>query len=297
MKFGMKVEFKTSPLELGKKKITFKQTKTLRDDGHTITALLSFVSPIMQVIGTARNDSKEPLFNAKTNERVRFVPEQLIKCKYYNYNLNKFSEVLIPKEALIQVYEESDEKLKVIEDAIQKKLYIIATINDKSESTKTIIRPNQLIYRAGRYLLRNYDYKRTCEVEYLLEKLNVIETKEKVEIEVLPSFKIVKSKVQTSAPNKKNIDSLNTKYPKNLFWISYEDFNEEKTKRLIAIKKTIESDDLDENGHKYNYLIVHCYLRNDERLFRIDRIKRIAVINLVDDVTYPIKIGKVQSPA
>ncbi len=72
--FGAFVTLKTIQLESVKKRSFLNQKGNSNDENSkTINALLTFVPPLMQVIGTAKSESKEPIFDPKTNLRKRFI--------------------------------------------------------------------------------------------------------------------------------------------------------------------------------------------------------------------------------
>jgi hypothetical protein len=121
------VRFKTAQFESGKKKSALKQTEYLATKNKkTITANLSFVSPVMQVVGTVKSEIKEPLVDLKIGERRRFISKLLIKCKYFNSLSDKFSEALIPIEALEFIQEINSGKLDFIKKTIEDKGYLKA---------------------------------------------------------------------------------------------------------------------------------------------------------------------------
>lgn len=288
-KIGSLVELKTASLELGKKKITLKQTGNSEYNNYIVTAHLSFVSPIMQVIGTSKNEPKEPIFSSKTNEKIRYISNHFVKCKYYNPISDKLSEILIPVEALHTIQEVSKENLITIKNIIEGKENLQITY----DSSETIIRPKKIISRAGRYYLKGYNYKTGNDIEINFLELGNFKpiAYEDTFLDELPSFNL-KPKLNVVSLNSKTISDIFKRWKDRLFSISYLNSSGEKSKRVIAIKEIVDSKEKDDDGEPIYYIISHCFTKNDERYFKSNRIKKIKVLNVAAPNTPPVKVKK-----
>jgi hypothetical protein len=304
IKVGQTVRFITVDHELGKKKSSFKKFGNLTED-KTITALLSFVSPLLEVIGTVRNDNKEPIFD-KFNQRKRWFTEKLIKCKYYNFFSEKFSEIVLPVETLEIARKPNRDLLMTISKAIEEGKFLKALSPKATDniSTTTIIKPERINSRNGKYFVDCYNYlkNRTEEIPIDYEDvikhdgdgvlINQFEIIEELFINELPSFNEIGQKIDFKTINKKNIDSLDEKK----YWrIRYKSQNDDITERTIIKEKIFSSDiplnkedDIeDDSTKKIEYLKAKCLLRDADRYFRIDRIQNIKVLNLNVEVAKP----------
>jgi DNA-binding Xre family transcriptional regulator len=264
---GTLVTLCTAQLELKKLKSSYKSEGG--KERSSINPLLSFVSPIMQIIGTAKNESKEPLYDSKTGNKKKEISELLIKCKWFNPSSEKFSEKLIPIEALTLIPQVDEEKLKEIATFIKKGVPIVIKFNGK----ETIFMPAKIIYTHGFYKLSGYDYLSNTVKEFLIDDKLILDKKdENVFINKVPNF------VDAKLKNEKYLSQLETVIKdaiteNNYVRIKYKDRNNNVTLRTIKNFKT-------EPENEVIYLIGHCILRNAERNFHIDRIQFLEVLNL-----------------
>ena len=263
---GKSVTLLTAQLELNKLKSFDKNEGGKK--WSSISPLLSFVSPIMQIIGTAKNESKEPLFDAKTGNKKREISELLIKCKWFNPSSEKMSEKLIPIEALTIIPPVNEKEITKILSFIEKGEHIII----KSKNKETIIKPLNVRCIHGFYKLSGYDYLTNKVEEFLIDEGLEIPEKniDKRCIDIVPNVKI-------NMPHNEQLEStiLKAKNDKNYLRIKYKDRNGNVTVRTIEGFETIISDG-------FNYLVGKCLLRNDMRNFVIskDRIHFLEVLNL-----------------
>lgn len=269
LQIGTSVTLYTAQLELKKFKSSYKNEGG--KERSSINPLLSFVSPIMQIIGTSKNESKEPLFDAKTGNKKREISELLVKCKWFNPSSEKMSEKLIPIEALSIIPEVDEEKLNKIAYFIEKGEHIII----KSNNRETIIKPDNIKCTHGFYKL--------CGFDYLANKVEEFSIDEGLEIpgKNVDSFKI-------KIPNFKNEEYRNKTYPEQLKMAIGD---AEKNNSYVRIKygdrngnvtlRTIRGFSINKEG---TYLIGHCILRNAERNFHFERIQFLEVLNLKQPV-------------
>ena len=263
---GSSVTLCTAQLELKKLKSSYKNEGG--KERSSINPLLSFVSPIMQIIGTAKNESKEPLFDAKTGNKKREVSELLIKCKWFNPSSEKMSEKLIPIEALSIIPKVDEEKLAEIASFIEKGEHIVI----KSNERETIIKPDNIKCTHGFYKLSGYDYLTNKVEDFSIDEGLVITEIgiDKRCIDIVPNVKVNKLHVEQLEDV-----ILKAKNNKNYVRIKYKDKNGNVTIRTIESFDTIPHDGS-------NYLVGKCLLRNDIRNFVIhkDKIHFLEVLNL-----------------
>jgi hypothetical protein len=264
---GTLVTLRTAQLEL--KKLKSFDKKEGGKEWSSIIPLLSFVSPIMQIIGTAKNESKEPLFDAKTGNKKREISELLVKCKWFNPSSEKMSEKLIPIEALSIIPKVDEEKLSEIDSFIKNGEHIIIKFNGR----ETIINPQNIRCTHGFYTLSGYDYLSNKVEEFPIDdKLNMLKKCENRFLIKVPNFQndeLKKEKYSIQLEKVIGEAKNNNSYVR----IKYGDRNGNVTLRTIK-KFRIES------NAEGTYLIGHCILRNAERNFHFERIQFLEVLNL-----------------
>lgn len=266
IQIGASVTLFTAHLELQKMKSSYKSEGG--KERSSVNPLLSFVSPIMQIIGTAKNESKEPLYDSKTGNKKKEISELLIKCKWFNPSSEKLSEKLIPIEALTLIPQVDEEKLKEIGDFIK----IGEPILIKFDSNKTIIKPIKIKYTHGFYKLSGFDYLDNLVHEFSIDaKLETSKIEGYYFIDRVPNFKDEELDLKYSEQLKQVIQKAITE--KNYIRIKYKDPNNNVTLRTIKNFKT-------EPENEETYLTGHCMLRNAERNFHLDRIQFLEVLSL-----------------
>ncbi len=264
--YGSLVTLKTTFLEIAKQKSSF-SIESNREKS-TINPVLSFLSPVMQVIGTSKIDSKEPKFDSKTGN-ARSVSELLVKCKWFNSSSDKMSEKLLPIEALISIPSIDDTLFNKIEVLIKSSTSIKLKIGNK----RTILTPQKIKYTHGFYSVVGYDHlqNRTINVEILNLKKTLKE--HKLIQERFPNFQLEEyPSTQIKTGIKKAIEQ------KTYIRIKYRDRAGNVTTRTVEPYKTHV---VNEPSHPDStYLVAHCLLRNAERYFRIERISSVEIFNL-----------------
>ena len=271
------VTFKTVPIELGKKKISLKQSGN--EKNKSITGILSFTSPVMQIIGTAKSDSKEPFLDSRTGEVKRVISRQLVKCKYYNHISDKLSEAQIPIEALLKVNTFRETWLVELKEAIQKSRFLKVKSSNPT-FVYTFIKPLGITYKAGNYYLESEDYLDNSIKEIIILNDNQFDFLD-YQFQHLPKFIETGENLDFKSISKSTLIELND----NHFWrIKYTDFNGITTIRTIYNPSFLKMD-ISENPERPNiidYIKATCILRKHEtRYFRIDRIQTLKVLDLV----------------
>jgi len=286
--FGTSVVFKTAQIEIGKKKASLKQIGALATDKNkSITGLLAFTSPLMQVIGSAKSESKEPFLDPKTGKVKREISKRLIKCKYYNSTSEKFSEVLIPIEALTSITKIGDERLSKVREWILNKVFL-TTSSTNPLLSKTIIKPLKINFRIGNYYLEGMDYLENKVIDILIEATESQFIPIDAEFDQLPMFEATGKHLIIKPIRKDTLAAL----PPNKPWrIKYKDANNNVTTRTIYNSDFYHSEERNsdtEETETVHYLKASC-LGSDgaSRYFRIDRIQTLKVLEI--DVAEAIK--------
>lgn len=280
IQYGAEVIFRTSNIELAKKKSTLRKQDNVGLN-YTITAELTFVSPVMQVLGTIEHKEKDSLEHKKTGETIKEITSCLVKCKYYNPSANKFSETLMPIEALELVRKISDKHLDKIKASITDNVFLLIKIS--GVKTDSLVKLEKVNFRNGIYYVSVFSYVDNNHFEIAANDFKIVDVKNNFYSEELPRFKESMGKLIVTPIDIENIKKLLTKIDgKKYLRISYKDINENITWRTIDDCKVLTSDELDEKKHKIKveYLKAHCILRNAIRHFRIDRIQKIQVLDL-----------------
>ncbi len=272
--YGRLVLLKTYRIEGGKKKSSisiesdpFNGSK----DKNIINPLLSYVSPVMQIIQVLEakaTDKKEPEFDQKTGERKRFISKWLVKCKWYNPN-DKLSEKLLPIECLELIPIVPYELLERVQEKIKEEGFY--------KYKKTVILPQKL------YILNGFYFFKACD--FILNKITDIEITSNTELMDAPSYYVFEAPVFDF----ENGEAL----PDDYFISQYVDFVGKgiSTKAYLRIKyqsrtgkisnRTLKDYvlvNIEEGTKQVAYLRGYCMTRKAIRNFRIDRIEKMQVL-------------------
>ncbi len=278
---GTIVTLSTAQLELSKVKSSYKIEGG--KERASLTPMLSFVSPLMQVIGTPRNEKKESLFDVKTGAKKKEISEQLVKCKWFNPASDKMSETLIPIEALDVIPSIDEQMLNDFSSYIEENQHLTITI--ERIPYQTIFLPQTIKYVHGRYFIVGYDYIKNQPDEFEISKLSVIKLGSPF-VGKAPNFKDIKQNSLSLTEQIREVIEEGVNECKYLR-IKYNDKNNNITLRTIR-DSSIEIVPFD--GNQTAFLKAFCELRNAERYFQISRIQSVEILNF----TYPVpKVKKV----
>lgn len=273
---GVTVTLKTMELELAKKKSSFTYEDTSLyhgSDSSTITALLSYLPPSLQVISVLPHKSKYPTH--KKDQEIRKVPSLDVKCFWYNSQKESLSEQVLPIEALQMVVPANEDVIKQIIELIAKPSAIeITELNDSY-----LIMPRLIHYRSGYYFLRGYNYVLNRITEYRIAYPNVFTEVENHIVRKAPEFKIEVNPLSASKDfiQREIVAAIaDAEKNKNFIRIQYRNRNDVVTTRTLKKYRYI---DVEEEGKKFGYLVGYCCLRMDERSFRTDRIQHLEELN------------------
>jgi len=255
----------TAALEAKKEEVNY----SINDNKKNIKSINSFVSPVMQVIGTKKFESKEPRFNSKTGS-IRQTPDILFKCKWYNHSSEKFSEKLLPAEALTSANIVNEENLKKLNDFTKERKLLLIKYNNK----EVIFLPLNIKYTHGFFHLIGFDYITNKIHNYDISKFESLLAKNDPILTSSPSLNI-KQPFIDQIENTIKEAQLNSNYIR----IKYRDRVGKVTFRTIKdYQIDFFSDDSTKNSVKY--LAGYCLLRNEERHFHLERIFLIEVLNI-----------------
>ncbi|MDB5276363.1 MAG: hypothetical protein JWR61_1318 [Ferruginibacter sp.] len=278
LEYGALVTFKTVSIELSKKKMSLNADTSSQKLNRTITGILPFTSPVLQIIGFLKSESKEPLIDIKTGEVRRIISSQLVKCKFFNFPADKFSDVVLPIEVLQKSYEISSTLLVTLNKAIADKTFLM-TASQSPRFKETFIKPRHIVYKAGCYFLDGIDYLENRTVEVLIEgKENQFQFLDN-KFDHLPNFTLEKDKLNIIGIGKKELEI----FSKKIYWrIKYKDVSDNFSIRTIY-EVSFFANSKTENGRpiSIDYLKAKCILSNcEERFFRIDRIQSIKFLDI-----------------
>jgi hypothetical protein len=272
----------TATIEISKKRSSLKQQGIADEQRNkSISGLLTFTSPILHVVGILRNETK-PTFNTKTGEQRKVVSAALVKCKYYNAHSDKFSEVILPAEALVDIQSLPFEKIKLVENAISNCTRLFSN-SPNIRFNRTIIKPLSVVYKLGTYYVEAYDYlqNKVCEVPINSDMDQFTSVPELIH---LPRFEENGDRLDILPITKISLQRLD---PRKFWRIKYKDNTGAQTVRTIYDVSYFHSMEISNNPEsedtrvRVEYIKATCILKNHkERYFRIDRIQTLKVLDL-----------------
>jgi uncharacterized protein YodC (DUF2158 family) len=262
------VLFKTSDLELKKRKSSMSYKDHPENGKVSITPLLSFVSPVLhviQVIEVKKSDFKEPIYDARSGQQKRFIPTWMIKCQWFNLSSDKMSEKLLPVEALTILTKANEDYVDSLNKAIETSVYL--------KNEKLLLSPKMLTYKNGRYYLQAFDFikNKTREIDIIRH----------------PDLSIIAKYYSNKGPyfNPLTADTLSIEDAINLaikagvyLRIQYKKKNGDLTTRTLSKLSIEKANNL--KGVMTTYLKAYCHLRKAERLFKLKRILDLEVLDL-----------------
>jgi len=265
---GKSVLFRTCNLETHKRKSSIAIKSNDFNESSTIVPLLNFVSPIMQIVQVMeyRNiDPKDVLFDAKTGIKKRHLSEWVAKCRWYNSELEKTSEKLIPLDCLEELIPIETEYLTILQEAIVLQKYLIYD--------KTIIKPHKLIFLNGVYFLRGYSYVANKIINKDIRKLGSLTVSDTYFTDRARMFDPATGEILTKIEGIKKAEEggcyLRIKYSKGK--------NEETTRTLSKFRLVNMNN---AKGELTDYLIGYDHLRKANRTFLVKRIKSLKILKL-----------------
>lgn len=267
---GNLVALKTIYIELGKKKSSLTHEDGEDTKGYTsITSLLTFLPPVMQVISVEEFEVKkhEPLGNIE-GLKVRLVPKYVVKCIWYNSDADKFSEIILPIEVLQVVETISSVIIQNIDEAIKTRRYYL--------TGNKLVKPQSITARSGLYFLRAYDLVQNTTIEIpILNTTTVNPTAAflnqapKFDADTSIMYENVQSEMITLIQ-----DAIKNR---SFLRLQYKNRNDRVTVRTL---KEYKLEEYTENDKNIIFLTGYCFLRREERTFRLERIQNLQELDL-----------------
>ncbi|MER2998958.1 WYL domain-containing protein [Pontibacter populi] len=290
LSYGREIIFSTHELESNKKKISTQfediyfsdnSTKHALKNNVTINALLSYQPPIMQVSCVKQNEVKEPVYDKKKGHEIRKVSKLVVKCLWFNSSLNKYSEEFLPIEAITIINNSSsiEKILKQIEEAIQTNKFLRFSREGKEP---TIIKPKSFIYDGGYYKVRGFDYFLNRFGNFKVNDIIKWDILKSPFIEKAPDFNFINSATDLNENSFQDhiTDSIekliNKAHSSNQYLrIQYKNRQEKLSTRTVKVCNLFTS-----SNQKLIFVEAFCQSKEEERIFRIDRIQQAEILNL-----------------
>ncbi|MDH7460857.1 WYL domain-containing protein [Chitinophagaceae bacterium 26-R-25] len=255
--------------ELAKKKSTLSYNEVSSTSNSIVNSHLAFLPPIMQVISVNQFQPKKTEQISKNQDlKQRVNPLFEAKCIWYNNAADKFSEVTLPSNILCLIDEISSDILQAIANAIGTKEYY----NLKDD----LIQPKTIAYRSGLYFLKAFSLKKNSLIEIRIDNtINL--TKINPFVKKAPSFD--SGAIMIYEQIKKEMNDLIEIAAKESSYLrlQYKNRNDQVTVRTI---KDYQLHEFEEGEKKIAIVTGYCFLRHENRTFRLDRIQNLQELNL-----------------
>lgn len=240
----------------------------------TITASLSFLPPIMTILKVekdkrTRGENGVEKQTSKENETlVRKFSKNTFKCRWYNPEINSFSESFISPYAFKEILPFQENIIYEISDLINEKKFL--KLKDR------IIFPIKFYFNHYKYQLEYYDFLECKNVTKNLDSIleytscdGYIKLDKNKEMLCAPIFSYKNSIFQSVEEFVENTSHAGSTFKKDLYRIHYKDRGENSTVRTIKDCEIFEKD----------FIKAHCMLRNAKRIFRIEGINKIELLD------------------
>ncbi len=285
---GKLVSLNTYSLEAGKQKSSLQSESSRQLNGvltttqatrSTVTPLLAFLPPIMQLKEVKKNTSTEPNFKKDTGKQIRWKTKYIAKCLWFNGSANKFSEIELPVEC-IKIMPPAAAPTQTLIDAVEN--HIIAKL--EVDGFETLLELMEIRFAHGEYFLRGFDYV-TNQIE---------------EIKISPdlTFEPLENYYSAYSPEFISGDTITGDFKAHFFAQTRSLISKAKTsccfirihyhngKASIRTLKDFDFSYLEmfnEEGEEikpFELLKGYCHRKNKIRTFRLDRIEKVEVLNL-----------------
>ncbi len=284
---GSTVSLITTKLELGKRKSTIEHFDHSDSNKKKISALLSFVCPPLEVVGYSVPETKESIIDTKTGKQKRFISKLLIKCKYYNSYSEKFSEALIPVEALMPVPAIDPAFLAQLTNLSSSGFftYPMQNVNDKDDHNITLATLGNVNCRSGYYYIDVHDVVNNHSFEVPINELAQFrEFENKNKLHSKYGFVTVKKgAISFEKVAYQEIIDIQKKIKNQgrniLYKIKYVGVNSRKSTVRFISHCTLH-DEYDIVASPYQYIVAFCHTKNAIRCFRTDNIEEIQCFDL-----------------
>ena len=307
-KYGDEIIFKTSKKEILKSKISYSSKNSY--SSYIKSSFLHFSSPSFILVGFKNTVKEKEEIDRKHLIRIRWYPKKLVKIKTFNKHADKFSEFLIPIEAISKTDNIEKAALKQFIDIVnynkstdedfihivynrKKTIYNHKKNNFEESYMSRIMTPYELSTQSGIVSIIGKDLftnKQTISNLTSLKNLND-DKKNKIYLkkvkEIYPNIQLIEeNNAYITLGEISNIFKeleyiLNHNKRNILLYIEYvNDFNKH-TKRYIIPERVVNLNNKDKDKDKSQdyYLKAFCLLREDYRHFKASKIKKIDTIH------------------
>lgn len=275
LKAGDLLSLKTVDYELTKLKssLHFEDTSVNQGNGSaSITALLSFLPPTLQFLDI--KEIKEKPSDSKNAKHQR--SQYQVKCLWFNNVHDKFSEEVLPLEALQIIPLISEKNVADLRKCIE----LNKTLKFSKKDETYLIKPRSISARSGYYFLRGYDYITNKIIEIKIEPDNTFKAVDSAFVKAAPEFNIAKNPQAGSSlfiHDEFVTIVREAKKQKAFLRIKYKNRNDEISYRSLKNYEIIQAEE--DNNYLF-YIIGFCMLRQSTRTFRISRIQNIQQLDM-----------------
>ncbi|MEX1003110.1 MAG: hypothetical protein WDZ35_13415 [Crocinitomicaceae bacterium] len=286
LQVNSKVIFKTSPVELFKRK-TYMQFSEGKKDRKAVS-FLDFTSPLLIAIDIVDYKMKN-----NHQEKELWHSAKQVKCKYYKNNSDKFSEVHLPIESLILVPEVKQSRMKRLKRLMNNSKEIIIS----SDKNKELMCGNVLnLNTAGGSVYIDFFNQISQETHVIdMSRINKISSlKRREQNSLYPEYSIGSDKTLKIKTAEDYLDSGFKNEDEVVLKIIYKNMYDQLTTRFIyPISVQRIKLDKKKGGKKKEselYLEAFCFLREEKRFFKAERIQNLEVYNNKKLITYLKKL-------
>lgn len=285
LKIGTTVLLKSTIIEQSKFKSSIVFNNNDIEPSNKITSLQSFTSPSFFITGSIIYEPTEPIFNKKTNEQIRWCPKKLYKCKYFNPIQSKFSEILLPQEALL-ILPDFSNLFDQINDTIKENKYLLV----KQDLNIYLLENMSALYINGLYSLCGIDLIKNKNISLILNESTTITSFNKNTKIYFPKFKKTNTTINVDFLNNTELRKiLKNKITDKVIRIKYLNHQEKITYRIVTCIKAsslsfnnpnLQSKKSNNVPKKIDFLEAWCHLKEDTRDFITENILEIETLTI-----------------
>lgn len=267
------VKFRTSSFELGKKKSSHSFTNNLSSSKSiTVTSLLTYLPPLMQVLDVKEFIEKKNSGNNLIFSGLKSVHTFDVKCIYFDNKSNKISEVILPIETLDLVEIINERVIEMINHSIENNKYLQIKYPGIIER---VVEPLSITFLEGNYVLNAYDFILNNTIDFEISNENELHICDSPFLNEYPKFNIIENPKAASKEYiiQEFVEAVKKAIPNNSYLrFKYKNKNDEISDRTV---KNYEIIIVEEENNKKIYLSGYCLLKKAVRYFRIDRIQNL----------------------
>jgi hypothetical protein len=277
LKRGDTIALKCAPLEMGKRKssLSYQDDLGVGKSSTTINALLSYLSPVMQVVNIGKHNSKSPV-RTKTGMEIRQVPVWDLTLSYFDPSSDKVSEFTFPLEAFELIPDVDMDLIDLVSTTIENEAYLTLLSGGKP----SLVKPVNVNNRAGKYFLRAYDYLLNKIGEFPIVNESEFKISPKPFVNQVPTFDILKNPSSATPEyilNEIGMAINDSARDRCCIRIRYKNRNDQISFRTVTNFQLVK---VKEGALEVNYLLGFCLLRQANRNFRVDRIQSLQQLTI-----------------